>query len=728
MSREQLKAIFIEEATEIIEKLDADIINYEEDPTNRELLNEIFRGVHTLKGNANAFGFTRLGEFVHHFEDLLDYYRSSNEEVPTNSVDIFLAGVDLIKETIRYEINQEPGVPEGYEKILTAIKEVIARSRNKTVEQGDTSIPPSQADLASEFRDFAEEGEGSNTFESRVKALCAAPTEVGATLYRVDLTFDRDIYFRGYDHSQFLTLLAEIGTIRGSVWDLSAVADLSSFVADEMAIPRVAVIIESKKPIDAIMEVFEFLFDHEYKVTQIDVAKESLDEHNIAANPPEPSAQNNLSNVTESLGSDALHPMSHQEDHEKSGFDEVNHPMRRREDREALAGQKSTIKIDTHKLDELFDTVGELVIAQNFIAQNEIIRSIDDEHINRTIETLSKITKLIQDRVMSLRMVAIRDTFEKMKRVVRDTSKKTGKEVRLQIFGEETEIDKTMIDSLSDPLVHIIRNAIDHGLEATREERIAAGKEPEGTVTLRAYHKSGSIIISISDDGRGINREKVLAKAIERGLVSPDEQLTDQQIYALIMQPGFSTAEVVSDVSGRGVGLDVVRASIEQLRGRIEIDSVPGKGTTFSMILPLTLAIIDGMLVKSAGEIYIIPTLTVVESFRPDKNIVHFFKGKGEFVTMRGEHIPVIRLADFFGLKGEKVPIWESTLICVETDRGRYAILVDELVGRQQVVIKSLGKSLASIREFAGGAILGNGQIALILNVEALCGAEANKQ
>jgi two-component system chemotaxis sensor kinase CheA len=385
------------------------------------------------------------------------------------------------------------------------------------------------------------------------------------------------------------------------------------------------------------------------------------------------------------------------------------------------AAQKSYIKIDTIKLDELFDSVGELVIAQNFIAQNERIKALDDAYIQKTIETLSKITKVIQDRVMSLRMVAIRDTFDRMKRVARDTAKKTGKQIELIIQGEETEIDKTMIDSLADPIVHMIRNAIDHGLEQDADQRIAAGKNPSGTIALRAYHKSGNIVIAISDDGRGINREKVISKAIERGIITNADTLSDSQVFGLIMQPGFSTADKISDISGRGVGLDVVKTSIEKLRGKVDISSEYGKGSTFSIILPLTLAIIDGMLVKSANDTFIIPTLSVVESFMPSQDIVHKMKGKGEFVDLRGEHIPVIRLNEVLQLSDERPNIWESTLVCVESDGGRFAILVDELVGRQQVVIKTLGKTLSKIKEISGGAILGNGDIALILNMDGLC-------
>jgi len=439
---------------------------------------------------------------------------------------------------------------------------------------------------------------------------------------------------------------------------------------------------------EEVAENFEYLFDNEYHITLIA--------------PVVASAVIEKAEVVE----ETIETLKKPKAEERRGTERVT--------------TSSTIRIDTFKLDELFDSVGELVIAQNFIAQNEQIRAIEDESIKRAIETLSKITKKIQDRVMSLRMVAIRDTFDKMKRVVRDTSKKTGKELHLNVQGEETEIDKTMIDSLSDPLIHIIRNAIDHGLESDAAERLSVGKKVEGTITLRAYHKSGSIVISVSDDGRGINKEKVLQKAIERGVITGDENLTDSQIFGLIMQPGFSTADTISDLSGRGVGLDVVKTSIEKLRGKVEIDSKEGEGTTFSMVLPLTLAIIDGMLVQTAGEIYIIPTLSVVESFRPDREIVNIIKGQGEFVSMRGQHIPVIRLSDVFDLTTDRIPPWEGILVCVETEAGRIAIMVDELIGRQQVVIKPLGKSLAKLKEISGGAILGSGDIALILNVDEL--------
>lgn len=695
--QEQVKAIFIEEAGEIIEKLDVDILRFEEDSSNFDLLNEVFRGVHTLKGNANAFGFTRLGEFVHHFEDVLDHYRSTKEEIETHNLELIVNSVDVIKEVMVCELDALPDLPEDYEECLEGIKALIASKKGKPAQTPNTPENAVFADLASEFGAQCPE-QYQNQITQAIEKMRTLH-QPGMQIYSIELTLDTDSYKRGFDHLIFIGLLAEKATSIESFFNLESVPMLDNFSSEENYLSKMGIILLTNQSRSEVEENFEFLFDHEYTIQEIESAPEPIQTLKVI----EPEAIKVQEPSTPEI---------------RKGDD------RRKDDRRDIAtnsmSSKSTIRIDTFKLDELFDSVGELVIAQNFIAQNEKIRAIEDESISRTIETLSKITKRIQDRVMSLRMVAIRDTFDKMKRVVRDTSKKTGKELHLNVIGEETEIDKTMIDSLSDPLIHIIRNAIDHGLEADSEERLSVGKKAEGNITLRAYHKSGSIVISVSDDGRGINKDKVLRKAIERGIITGDENLSDSQIFGLIMQPGFSTADTISDLSGRGVGLDVVKTSIEKLRGKIEIESKEGEGTTLSMVLPLTLAIIDGMLVQAAGEIYIIPTLSVVESFRPDQDIVHALKEKGEFVSLRGQHLPIIRLSDVFSLPTARIEPWEGILVCVETEAGRIAIMVDELVGRQQVVIKPLGKSLAKLREISGGAILGSGDIALILNVDEL--------
>jgi len=680
MDINKLKEIFIEEASEIIEKLDIDIINFEDDPTDKELLNELFRGVHTLKGSANSFGFSRLGEFVHHFEDALDYYRSCDDEITSHIIDVFLEAVDIIKEVLEIEIDETEELPSQYNKCLTNIKELLgAKQEGKNAS--------AELDLASEF----ENDDTSNSSNSADIEKLKAELIEKESLYKIVLKVDDDVYFRGFDHSKLFKLLSKEGQIIESYWDMSEVPNIEELNPETSYIKSVSIYFASKNEEETIREIFEYLDDNEYSFEKL---------YTSVKEPPKTIDKEDIK-----FG--------------RRAEDTTKTPVKKGKRK---SDAHSYVKIDTNKLDELFDSIGELVIAQNFLSENKDIQTIKNENITKTINILSKTTRLIQSRVMSLRMVPIHDTFEKMKRVVRDASKKVGKDISLVVEGAETEIDKTMIDSLSDPLIHMIRNAIDHGIEDEPKDREALRKSSVGTVKLSAYHKGGKIAIEISDDGRGINRDKVLQKAIERGLVKEDEELSDSQVFGLIMQAGFSTADVISDISGRGVGLDVVRSSIEKLKGKVEISSKVGYGSTFTILLPLTLAIIDGMLVQSENDTYIIPTLSVIESFIPSENIVHSFKDEGEFVDLRGEMIPIIRLNELLETGESRPNIWESTLVCIESEKGKFAILIDDLIGRQQVVIKPLGHALSNIKEFSGSAVMGNGEIALILNIEELWG------
>lgn len=697
MDKEKLKQIFIEEANEIIESLDVDIINFEEDPTNRSILDQLFRGVHTLKGSANSFGFTRLGEFVHHFEDALDHFRSCDDEITSHIIDVFLESVDVIKAVLEYETEEIEGNPENYDKCLSDIQGILAEKKNGGKTKEDTTPPPvSEGDIADEFEETAVETDYFSMLKDDEK------------LVKIELKFDDDIYFRGYDHSTFFKLICEENRILESLWDMSKTVPLSEMDTQKCYIGTITIFVATKSSKEQLEEIFEFVEDEEFTLEFIEKQQreEVFKEEPVQEQPivePEPE--------TKKSEEPAPQPEA---------------PKTKNEKKTAKAAKKeepkskSFVKIDTGKLDELFDSVGELVIAQNFLGENRDIKDLENEGVNKTIETLSKITRLIQNRVMSLRMVPIKDTFDKMKRVVRDSSKKVGKEINLNIHGEDTEIDKTMIDKLSDPLIHLIRNSVDHGVEPSVEERKKAGKPEAGQVYLKAFHKGGNIAIEVSDDGRGINAEKILEKAIERGVADPDIDYTEQQIYGFIMQPGFSMAEKISDISGRGVGLDVVKTFIEKLHGKIEIESKLGEGTAFRVLLPLTLAIIDGMLVKSGEDVFIIPTLSIVESFRPSEDILHTAQGEGEFVNLRDELLPIVRLNHVLELGKARMPLTEGTLVCVENENGRFTIFVDELLGRQQVVIKSLGKALSSLKEISGGAVMGNGDVALILDIDGI--------
>ena len=377
------------------------------------------------------------------------------------------------------------------------------------------------------------------------------------------------------------------------------------------------------------------------------------------------------------------------------------------------------VRVDTLKLDGLIDLVGELVIAQSMVVQNPDLKNITSEHLSRSLGQLRGITSDLQRTAMSLRMVPIRNTFQKMARLVRDLAAQQGKEIQLVLEGEDTELDRNIVEELSDPLIHMIRNSADHGIEAT-DRRIADGKPRAGTITLRAFHQGGFIVIQIQDDGKGLVPDRILAKAVERGLVKPDNSLDEQEIFELIFAPGFSTAEQITDVSGRGVGMDVVRRNIEKMRGKIEIQSVAGAGTTFTLFVPLTLAIIEGLLVGVGDQRYIIPTLSVRESFRPLPGMVTTVHGRGEMVHVRGRLTPMLRLGDHLHIPVNAVDPTQGIVVVVEAGQDSRCLLVDELIGKQEVVIKSLGEMFHNQTAFAGAAILGDGRVGLILDIHAL--------
>ena len=385
----------------------------------------------------------------------------------------------------------------------------------------------------------------------------------------------------------------------------------------------------------------------------------------------------------------------------------------------------SFVKVDTQKLDGLVDLVGEFVIAQSLVCQDPDLLTLQSPQLTRHVAQLGRITAELQKTAMSLRMVPIRGTFEKMNRLVRDLSVKAVKHVQLQMSGEETELDRGLIEELSDPLIHMIRNAVDHGIERT-EVRVAAGKPAQGLVRLSASHQGGNIVIQIQDDGAGLNKERILAKAIEKGLVTTGEGLSDSEIFSFIFAPGFSTADKITDLSGRGVGMDVVRRNVNNLRGKIEIASTRGQGSTFSIYLPLTLAIIDGLLVSVGGQRFILPTLSVRESFRPTREMISTLHDRGEMVNVRGRLCPLLRLHRHFGIEPKSTEPSEAIVIVLESNHQIRCLMVDQLLGKQEVVIKSLGETFKQNRAVAGAAILGDGRVGLILDVNTLVSLDKN--
>ncbi len=396
-----------------------------------------------------------------------------------------------------------------------------------------------------------------------------------------------------------------------------------------------------------------------------------------------------------------------------------------REQRKFEGPSTLQVKVDTSKLDNIVDMVGELAIAQSMLRQHDMVQSSDDRKLYQITNQLNLLTSGLQNTAMSLRMVPIKHTFQKMLRLVRDLSKKANKDIGLVMSGEDTEIDRNMVEEIYEPMVHMIRNSIDHGIEKP-DEREVGGKSRKGTINLKAYHKGGNIVIEIADDGRGLNREKIKEKAISSGLIKEDDALTDQDVDNLIFHPGFSTADKITDISGRGVGTDVVKSKIDKLRGRVDVQSRTGKGTTFFIWLPLTLAIVDGMIIKVGAEKYIIPTLSVQESFRPKESDYHTVKGENEMIKVRDSLVPLIRLDRLLKLSNkvsmdisEDTP-WDRLVVVVENQERKMCLLVDELVGQEEVVIKSLGGWLKDVKGIAGSVIMGDGRVGLILDVAGI--------
>jgi two-component system chemotaxis sensor kinase CheA len=386
---------------------------------------------------------------------------------------------------------------------------------------------------------------------------------------------------------------------------------------------------------------------------------------------------------------------------------------------QAAATVDSSLRVSMTRLDKLIDMVGELVIANAIVVQDDVVRAAGNHNLTKKVGQLGKITRELHDLTLSMRMVPLKSTFQKMERLVRDLAKKSGKDVRFVGVGEDTEIDRNMVEGINDPLVHMMRNCVDHGIESP-EAREAAGKPRQGTVTLRACHAAGSVVIEVSDDGKGIDAAKVRAKAVERKLIDPNKELSPAEVYELIFLPGFSTADKVTDVSGRGVGMDVVKKNIEAMRGRVDIQSEAGNGSRFTIRMPLTLAIIDGMLLKVGAENYILPTLAIKHAIQPDAKSLSTVVGRGEMVTLRGQIIPVFRLYRLFGVQGAKEDPSQGLLIVVEHEGLKVALLADALLGQQQVVIKSVGTALGQVDGVSGASIMGDGRVGLILDVAGI--------
>ncbi|GJL57188.1 MAG: chemotaxis protein CheA [Nitrospirales bacterium] len=678
---------FFTESAEHVETIESGLLALEQRPTDLDLLNRIFRGAHSIKGNAGMFHFTAIAELTHKMENILDDLRNEKMPVTPYVIDVLLRALDGLKSLL----DAAQGGEAADETAIHVLEEEL-----EACQKGATA-PALQRSIA----ETASQG---------------SPPQV-ATWRRVQIDWTPlpELFQRGMDPAQLFKELHELGMVKLLHVRTDGLPALN-LLDPERCYLSWKVELETDAPIAQVEEVFAFVRDGS-ELTIIDCAPKKPESYKRVGDILVEEGVVTPEQVAESLAKQK--PLGEiLVEEKKVSPQQVDKALQKQQ--QLKKNEVASIRVDTEKIDKLINLVGELVITQSMITDlSEKFTLAQLPVLQERITQLERNTREIQERVMSIRMMPIGSAFHRFPRLVRDLAGKSGKQIQLVMSGEETELDKTLIEAIGDPLTHLIRNSADHGLELP-EDRVAQGKSERGTIRLHAYHDGGNICIAVEDDGRGLNREKIIEKAVEKGIIADGSNLSDEAVYQLIFRPGFSTAATITDVSGRGVGMDVVKRNIEGLGGSVDIQSAMGKGSRLTLKLPLTLAIIDGMSVRVGRDNYIIPLIAVTESIRPKPNELQRIVGKGEVVSLRGEWVPVVKLYEAFNLTPEFTDPSQALLVIVETDGRRLAVLVDELTGQQQVVIKSLEQNFRKVEAISGATILGDGQVALILDIPGL--------
>lgn len=678
---ESIKATFFQECEELLGDLEQGLLAIQAGAGDSDTINAVFRAVHSVKGGAGAFGMEALVHFAHVFETLLDGVRADRIAPTAELLDILLRAADILSDHVA-AARDAGSVDEARSAEMIRELEHATDPDAVLVQAIAAHAPEGKAD---EF--------GFVVTKFQPDLLELAPSAAGWTISFRPKT---DLYRKGNETALLLRELARLGGVE-VVLDESGLPDIAS-LDPEASYLSWTITLDSACDEAAVREVFEFVEGD----CDLDIAPRA----EAIAPPP----------VTELIRMAQEAPVVVQPP-------EVTPQKAEAPKGEAATPTHATIRVDPERIDRLIDLVGELVINQAMLAQRVIESGLPpSSNVATGLEDLENLTRQIQDSVMAIRAQPVKSVFQRMPRLVREVAAQTGKSVRLVTEGEATEVDKTVVERLGDPITHMIRNAIDHGLESA-DARVAAGKPREGTVRLAALHRGGRIVIEVSDDGGGINRKRVQAIAVEKGLIAADAQLTDEEIDNLIFLPGFSTASAVSDISGRGVGMDVVRRSVQALGGRISITSRPGQGSTFTLSLPLTLAVLDGMVVDVAGHTLVVPLSAIVESLRPKPVDVRPLGPQGHVLSVRDTYVPVVDVASILGFReGVRSPC-DGVVILVESeDGGRAALTADSIHGQRQVVIKSLESNYRQVDGIAAATILGDGRVALILDVDAVIG------
>ena len=679
---ESIKATFFQECDELLGDMEQSLLALEAGEGDSDTINAVFRAVHSVKGGAGAFGFEKLVGFAHVFETTLDAMRSGTLDVTPDGLKVLLRASDVLNDLVQNAKGQG----------------AVDESRVGTLkEELEAMVGGGDAD------DMPEEDWGFKPITLDIGGGAPASTWI----LRFKLT--AKMFANGHEAHLLLNELARLGPNEVSL-DASELPDFEN-LDPEGAYFSWTVKLPSETAETDIRDVFDFVGDESI----ISLTREGGGAEEVA--PPASAEIIDVQALIQQAKAAAPETVDL-----KVAAESAKEPASGAKDsggRGAQAG--ATIRVDLDRVDNLIDLVGELVINQAMLAQ-----SVEDSGITRSpnvvnrLQEFEHLTREIQDCVMAIRAQPVKSVFQRMPRLVREIAASTGKQVRLVTEGEATEVDKTVIERISDPITHMLRNAVDHGLEST-EDRVAAGKPAEGVVRLAAFHRSGRIVIEVSDDGKGINRKRVKEIAANKGLIAPDAELSDDEVDNLIFLPGFSTATVVSNISGRGVGMDVVKRSIQALGGRIAISSIPGKGSTFTMSLPLTLAVLDGMVVMGGDQTFVAPLTAIVETLKPKAGEIRNLGPKGAVIAVRGGYVPLIDVGVALGWRAHAIDPTQGVILLVESEiGGRAALLVDAIQGQRQVVIKSLEANYQKVDAVAAATILGDGRVALILDIDEI--------
>ncbi len=677
---EQFKHTFFQECDDLLSAFEAQLSALLEDPSEPELLNAAFRTIHSIKGGAGAFGFARLIAFTHTFETVLDHLRAGRISVSKNLIDVCLRAGDTVADLV-HAARMGTELELHYEQQAAEQLAIIAGI--------DVAAPVPGLRAGSKQRSGDADGRADSIRHQ----------------YNITFRPHRELLRRANEPLLVVRNLRELGS-------LTVTADLSNLPAFADLVPTDAYLswtfeLQTSAGIAAVKEIFEFLEG------SCDLSIAVVDGGSGTGAP----IAELVNEAPDPIGLPSATPMdlTVTSNDTARATDQQPAPLHA-----APIARISTIRVDLDRVDRLVNLVGEIAIAQAMVVQ-QIDQGLTQSNprLFQDLQQLLQHTRNLQDSVMAIRAQPVRSIFARMPRVIRDLALQTGKKIALETSGESTEIDKTIIEELMDPLVHVIRNSVDHGIE-TAEERLAKGKPVHGTIRMSAAQFGSRIVIEVSDDGRGIDRDKVRQAAVRKGLIAGAAPLTNEEADNLILLPGLSTADSVSDISGRGVGMDVVNSNLKKLGGRVIVRSEPGRGTTTTLTLPLTLAVLDGMIVRSGLDNYVLPLGCIVECLAVSRQQVKTIPGRGEVLNVRGTHVRIVHLARVFKI-ASAAPASQLLVILVEVEGGtNIGLVVDEIVGQQQVVIKSVRENVGQIAGIAGATILGDGAVALILDSTAI--------